>query len=273
MAQLPKKTLAQQIDSVTYRSLPRPHLGASIIAHPCARYLVYSFNWAYETEVSGKLNRIFRMGDDIENRIIEALESVGIEISGSQDQVGDESGHAGGSIDGIASAVPGYEEDIFLFEAKSMNHSNFQDMQRKGVQESKPQHYGQMQMYMGRIGLQFGLYVAMNKNTSELYIEMLPYDEDKFNELVDREADILRARNINEFPRISTMASWYQCKFCDAKDVCHHNAKPHQNCRTCKESYPVDGGKWWCGDKGVFLSVKEQEKGCSEYKLDTEMWE
>ena len=271
MATLPKQTLTQRMDLVVHKSLPRPHLGASIIGHPCVRYLVYTFNWAYENEINGKSYRIFRMGDDIEKRIIEALESIGIKITNTQTTVSN--GHTGGSIDGIATNVPDYPDDRFLFEAKSMNHTNFIDVQKKGVQESKPQHYAQMQKYMGELSMDFGLYAVLNKNTAEIYTEMVPYDDSIYRSLLERELDILNAQNINEFPRISNLPSWYQCKFCDAKNVCHYRSVPHKNCRTCLNVSMGEHGKWECTLRGEILTVSQQQVGCSEYTLNEGMWE
>ena len=272
MAKLPKLSLVELIDSIIHEDYPRPHLGGSQIGSPCQRSLVYMFNWAYKIGIPAKSYRIFRMGDDIEQRIIEALESVGIEVFDTQVRMTDKTGHAGGSIDGKLRNVPGYEDDTFLFEAKSMNQNNFMDTKNKGVQEGKPQYYSQMQMYMGRLGLSIGLFVAMNKNTSELYTEMIPFDANHFDDLVCREQNIILAQNINEFPKINNNPSWYQCKFCDAKYVCHHEAKVEMNCRTCEHSEIHNEGRWWCPQNAVFLDCEEQKTGCSKYKLDEDMW-
>ena len=75
MAKLERLNSLAQINIKTIESYPRPHLGASVIGHACTRYLVYSFNWAYKNKISGKLNRIFSLGDKVEDIIIDALRS------------------------------------------------------------------------------------------------------------------------------------------------------------------------------------------------------
>jgi hypothetical protein len=230
---------------------------------------VYSYYWTSKTKVSGKLNRIFRAGDDIEVRIVEALKSIGIETRDSQTTITDDTGHAGGSIDGIVSGVPDFGD--MLFEGKSMNHNNFLEMSRKHVQASKPTHYVQMQMYMGRLNLPFALYVAMNKNTSDLYIEVVPFDEACFNNHVDLETHILECNHIEEFPMISSNPSWFTCKFCDFSHICHQGESVARNCRTCNSSYMEPGGLWICQESNVILSVKGQEEVCGAYEL-SEMW-
>lgn len=269
MAEIPKQTLVQRIDAVTIESYPRPHLGASMIGSACKRSLVYMYYWSSKVRVSGKLNRIFRTGDDVELRLVEALASVGVTVTRSQDRVVDETGHAGGSIDGVAIGVDGFDE--LLFEGKSMNHTNFLELVRKQVQAAKPTHYVQMQMYMARLGIPFALYMALDKNTSEIYTEIVPFDEPCFLNHKDLELHILQCDHIEEFPRISSNPSWFACKFCDFKHICHDGDLIAENCRTCDSSSMVEGGTWHCAIKNKELSVEDQAAGCSEYVL-SEMW-
>lgn len=266
MAKIPNMSVVERIDAVTLENYPRPHLGASQLGHACSRYLVYSFYWAYKKQIPGKLNRIFRLGDKIEDLIIDALESIGIKHYGGQDRILFGHDHGGGSVDGILSNVPDFEGEELLFEAKSMNHNNYLEVKRKGVQESKPVYYSQMQMYMGEMDLRFGLFAAMDKNTSDLYVEFVPYDEDHHMELKMKADDILSATHINEFPKIGSNPSWFQCKFCDAKDVCHGGGVIEKNCRTCQHSLMLPEGMWECLYQPCELNDEEQARGCSHHQ-------
>ena len=271
MAKLPIQSSLDQINNIVIENYPRPHLGASQIGSPCKRYLVYSFYWTFKKKIPGKLNQIFSMGDGIEDIIVDSLKSVGIKHYGSQQRVIDDTGHGGGSIDGIVSNVPGFEtEEELLFEAKSMNHTNFLDVKRKGVEESKPVYYAQMQMYMGRLDLKFGMFVSMDKNTSELYMEFIPFDEDSFDDLECIEYSVITATNIGEFPRISNNPTWFQCKFCDAKDICQSSGSIESNCRTCNNVQKQVDGEWYCVKRGN-ISSEEQETPCDEYCI-SDMW-
>jgi len=268
MATLPTRTLPQRIDAVNIESYPRPHLGASVIGEPCRRKNAYAFHWAHKNKVDGRLERIFRLGDACEELIINALATIDIKVTDGQLRITDETGHFGGSIDGIAHNVPGFDDPL-LFEAKSMNHSNFLEIARKGVQAAKITHYVQMQMYMGYLKMPFALYVVINKNDSKLYTEILPFDEDCYKEHDDIADQIIRMNHINEFPRISTNPSWFSCKFCHAKDLCHHGMKPERNCRTCQHSRKADEGQWACVVEGEpkALSLEAQEAGCVAFEL------
>lgn len=269
MAKIPKKTLPQLIDSVEIVSYPRGHLGASILGDPCKRKTAYTFYWTHQSRVNGRLERIFRLGDAIEDQIIAALKTVGIHVKGSQTRIEDSTGHAGGSCDGIIPDHPEFDENI-LFEAKSANHNNYMDIKRKGVKDAKPNHYIQMQMYMGRLGLRFALYGLYNKNTSELHFEQVCFDEDAYKDALNTEHDILHMGHINDFPRVSTNPSWYHCKVCDAKNICHGGENPARNCRTCERSEMHVEGKWWCTFHEKQLNRKEQIEGCQHYELGAE---
>ena len=281
MAKLPNKTTIDKINNLVTESYPRPHLGASVLGHSCMRYLVYSFYWAYKNKVSGKLNRIFRMGDDIEQLIVNDLRAAGIEVdtgrkpdTGSgvlQIRVTDITGHAGGSLDGEVRKVPEYPNETLLFEGKSANHNNFMDTIRKGVKASKPMHYTQTQMYMGRRGLSNAMYVMMDKNTSDLYVEFIPFDKDHFESMEEREIEVFSAEHINEFPRIASNPTWYTCKFCPASDVCHKGEMVERNCRTCDKSEMREEGKWVCLESQVELLVEAQEAGCGVWEVG-EKW-
>lgn len=263
MAKLPTQNLKAKLDQLMYESDQRPYLGGSIVGHPCSRYVNYTFHWAYVERHESKLWRIFRIGDAIEEIMVAQLAKAGYEVTGSQVAVSGYKGHAAGHIDGIVIL----DGEPHLFEAKSMNHTNFLEVQRKTVQVAKPVYYGQCQMYMGKMKLTKCLFLAMDKNTSDIYIEILDFDEDEYYRLLRREEDIIDGLPLSFFPKISNNSSWYACKFCAAKDVCHHGEMLHKTCRTCENSVRMDGGKWWCNWHAEELPVDKQRVGCDKYQL------
>jgi hypothetical protein len=250
MVKIKPPSLAARIDAIDITQERRPHLGGSQIGHKCSRYLWYSFHWAYKNDIGTKLNRIFRLGDAIEDLIVADLDRIGLTVTDSQKRVVGYKGHAGGSIDGVV--------DGKLFEAKSMNVTSYNKLKKGGsVEECFPVYYAQVQYYMGYLGLKEALFVSMNKNTQELYIEEIPYDLHFFKMLQVQEKQIIDTADVDEFTRIGYNASWHECRFCSATDICHSGGEMERNCRTCKLSKPVDNGAWVC----------DQEFGtmCSEY--------
>lgn len=224
---------------------PRPHLGASIIGHECERYLWYSFRWAYSKAFGGRIHRLFEFGRQSEDRFSEELLAAGVRVvqtdaNGKQFNVSANFGHFGGSCDGCAEI----DGEWHVVEYKTHGDKSFKELESKGVTESKPQHFVQMQVYMGFIGLKKSLYYAENKNTSEIHVEIVEFDQRVFDWALDRAKRIIFG---NEPAAKIGGPDWYQCKWCDAYQLCHQQQAPKKNCRTCINSTPDHGGKWLCG--------------------------
>ena len=67
-----------------------------------------------------------------------------------------------GSIDGIIEkGVPEAPTKRHILECKTHSLKSFKDLCDKGVQESKPQHWCQMQLYMHGTGIDRALYFAV----------------------------------------------------------------------------------------------------------------
>jgi hypothetical protein len=264
MAKLPVKTIKDKLEALKYESEQRPYLGGSMIGHGCSRYVAYSFRWAYTDNIESKLWRIFRLGDAVEEILVGQLNKAGLEVYGQQVSVSGYKCHAAGHIDGLIQI----DDVAHLFEGKSMNHTNYLDVQRKGVQVSKPIYYGQCQVYMGKLELKKALFLALDKNTSDVYIEILDFDQDEYDRLIRREEDVIDGLPISFFPKISNNPSWYSCKYCSARQVCHHGEMPAMNCRTCENSQIRDEGRWHCGWHNEEITTEHQREGCVDYQVD-----
>jgi hypothetical protein len=246
----------------------RSHLGASLMGHECDRALWYGFRWHHKPKFSGKTLRLFNRGHSEEGRFIALLLSAGIGVYQSdtndrQYRISYFGGHFGGSADGIAEDIPDVPiGEKCLLEFKTHSDKSFCKL-TLGIEKSHPMHYVQMQLYMGGMGLKYGLYLAVNKNTDELYGEVVEYNALVDNRFIDRAESIIFAakppNKINENP------SWYLCKICDFKNVCHKQAIPEMNCRTCHYSHPFSSGEWHCRFHEKILDKTAQLKGCNNH--------
>ena len=247
------------IDGDDIVSLPRPYMGYSTSGEPCARKLWYDLHWVYKRRIGARLQRIFNVGHNTEDQMIEHLASNSIKVWGEQDEVVGHGSHILGHIDGLCNGIPNNEEEVHLLELKTMNDRAFKDVIKNGVKKSKPGYYAQMTSYMGKLGLKNGLFMSYNKNDSSYYYELIEFDSEHFKYLEARLFDIL----VSEFPldKIGPK-TWFECKWCDAKDVCHNGAKPEVNCRTCQQCTIEDKGKWSCGTDDKDLDLDAQIKGC-----------
>jgi hypothetical protein len=250
----------------------RPHLGASLIGHSCERFLWLTFRWVDKKKFSGRMLRLFETGQLAEARLTANLRRIGVDVhdvtpDGKQWRVSDLGGHFSGSMDGAAVGIPEAPKTWHVLEFKTANDKSFTDLVKNKVQKAKPQHYAQMQTYMGYTGMERALYLAVNKNTDELYSERIEFDPVEFAKLKARAERVITA---NEPPlKISKDPSWYVCKMCDFHEHCHGEAAPAVNCRTCAHSTPILDGdaRWTCEAHGdeAWDHIKMSE-GCKSHR-------
>lgn len=290
--------IVSAIDEAVVRAMaqpPRPHLGASQIGKTCDRALWYGFRWCKtDNSFGGRMLRLFERGQREEERFVKWLELAGVRVyaknpeTGKQYEFSDPScgGHFGGSLDGICVDVPGVPYVWHVVEFKTHSDKSFQKLLKAGVAEAKPEHNAQMQVYMHWKRLANALYMAVNKNDDELYIERVVYDAKFAERLVERAKRIIFSQDPPD--GISTDPSWWECKFCDFHEICHGRVEesgergparlPAVNCRTCIHAVPgerpdADGkARWHCfnwvdgSGQPTDIPVEGQRAGCEEHR-------
>lgn len=245
---------------------PRKYLGASVIGKECDRLLWYAFRQAFTPDFSGRMFRLFARGKREEQYFVEMLELIGCKVEHAlDDQLWVNIGpFIGGHPDGIIeSGLPGAEKTRHVCEFKTHNDRSFKELHSKGVQEAKPEHYTQMQMYCYALGINRWLYMAVNKNNDELYIERGALDEEFAQKVIERgESIILSGRApvpINADP------AFWQCKMCDCNEICHAMKpidKDHISCRTCAYGSPEADAEWHCALYGEIIPDPSKEYPC-----------
>jgi hypothetical protein len=245
----------------------RAHLGASILGRECRRALWYAFRWSDEQPTGGRIYRMFRRGLLEEEQFVADLRAAGLTVhdrdeTGQQFRFLDVGGHVGGSMDGCAVGLKEAPKTWHVLEFKTHSNKSFSDLQRNGVQKSKPEHYAQMQLYMHWSGMDRAYYLSVNKDNDDLYGERVHYDKDAAEKLIARANAIVTASEPLE--RISEKADYYLCRFCSARTVCHEKRIPAPSCRTCvhatPELLPLPEGqtlKWADHDNGRHLGLYE----------------
>lgn len=257
-----------------YRGSEKPfrkHLGASIIGGECGRAVYYSFRWFTLKLFPARLMRLFNRGHLEEGRFIAMLLMIGCQVyqqdvEGKQYTISDAYGHFGGSGDGVVIGLPDVPEGApALMECKTHGDKSFQDLLAKGMRTAKHEHYVQMQVYMRKMGLFYGLYFAVNKNTDEIYMEIVEVDVQTAEQYLDRGTKIVFLRTPPK--RISETSSFWKCKFCDHRPVCHLGAIPYKSCRTCIHSVPLtDNSKdWGCELHSRRLNEDAQYAACPDW--------
>jgi CRISPR/Cas system-associated exonuclease Cas4 (RecB family) len=247
----------------------RAHLGASVLGHDCSRNLWYLFRNALLPTFSGKLLRVFLRGKNEEAVVFDELRAIGVELhtemDGKQIDCRDESGHIGGSVDGIGKGFPEAPNTWAVLEIKTHAAKSFNDMVKHKVQASKPQHFAQMQVYMGLLGIDRALYFAVNKDNDDLYTEWVHFDPAAFDGLIKRGRSII---DLTEPPqRLSEDANHWQCRYCQHHALCHQKRVAETNCRTCVHSTPGERGTWHCARHDKVLSRDEEMSACEQHLL------
>ena len=246
----------------------RSHLGASLIGHHCDRYLWLTFRWAKTPEFEGRVLRLFDTGKREEGRVYAELRAVGVELHteeepGKQIECRDETGHFGGSVDGIGRGFSESPKTWAVLEIKTMNDKAFSQLRMKGVEAEKPMHYAQMQTYMGLLSLERAAYMAVNKNTDDIHTEWIHFNPGAFQKFMIRAGLVIMAGK-PPMKASQDPANW-QCKMCDMHSLCHAGETAETNCRTCCHASIGKAGSWFCELHKNDITLETQRTGCGDH--------
>ncbi|MBK8909264.1 MAG: hypothetical protein IPM60_15710 [Rhodospirillales bacterium] len=212
------------------REPPRDYLGGSRIGEPCSRKLVYEVTKTPKDEgkeFGGGLLRVFAAGHQFEDLSIRWLRAAGFDLR-TRNRMGQQYGFsvAGGRIRGHIDGVIVDGPDVgiswpALFEHKALNGKSWTDLVKRGCRVSKPVYWGQLQLYMAYMDLAVALFTAMNKDSQELYHEVVAFDPADAQALSDKAVQVLRAADAGILlPRIAGASDFYLCRMCDYARRC-----------------------------------------------------
>jgi hypothetical protein len=212
--------------------------------------------------------RLFRRGDREEYVFVDMLRKLGatvydVDDNGKQFEFEDLGGHLSGHTDGVVELPDRYwrgadNRGATLLEFKTYNTARFKKLCTKKLCISDPKYYAQVQLYMGYGELEYCLFMAVCKETDELYLECVKFLKVDFLSYVKKAQYIIEA--VDPPARISTLPSWWECKFCKHKCVCHSHHDSKVSCRSCYFARPIEGKKWMC------IKGNDYGKVCDFYK-------
>ena len=273
MTSIPKPTdhIVSKIDELWQKKPdePREYFGVSGIGHHCERYMWLNWRWAVREQFSGRMLRLFDRGHREEQSVVNNLRAIGIDVqsTGTNQSSVHLGWHVKGHIDGLAPyGIPGVSKKPHIIEIKTHNKKSFDDLEKTGVEKSKPMHYAQMQVYMYGAKVERALYVAVCKDDDRMYTERIKLDREYAEKMINRAKRIVQSDEIP--PPISTDPSWYQCKFCSAHAMCHEQTPTqHVNCRTCAHA-TVRETDWRCERHDADdIPAHFQRQGCEAHVL------
>ena len=236
---LPSKKIIEQISDAVDKSIvdynnkkpKRTYLGGSSLGESCSRKIQYRY-MGYESDegrdFSANTLRIFQFGHEIEDSVAQWLKNANFDLR-TEDKKGEQfgfsiaDGEIKGHIDGVicgGSVDMGYP---CLWENKSANDKKFREFMMKGVARTNPVYAAQIALYQAYMNLTEHpcLFTVLNKNTSQIYYELVPFDKVLAQEISDKAVNILEATKANEIlPRVAFSRDFFDCKWCEFQDRC-----------------------------------------------------
>jgi hypothetical protein len=256
----------------------RTHLGCSLIGHDCKRYLWYSFRWAHREQFDGRMQRLFNRGHREEDRFVEYLRGIGAQVWTHDDAQPPKAngelpqyrvtwcgGHAGGSLDGVVVLPEKYGIPYpLLAEFKTKGDGRkWQKLVEDGMPYAEPKHWAQTCSYATEYDLNGILYMSVNKNTEDLFVQILKTDRAHGAHMKAKAGMIVDSRKAP--PRISDNPTFSACVYCPMKKICHEGAPLEKNCRSCKNAVPIANAKWLCELYGQAIPDDVIATGCPQW--------
>jgi hypothetical protein len=255
----------------TYDGGHRKHLGASLIGHDCERYLYNVFRWVKHEQFSGRMLRLFNRGHREEERFVEWLRGVGFQVwdtdaQGDQFRVKACQGHFGGSLDGGSQPPERYRiNEPMLLEFKTMGTgAGFEALRKKGVAVCKPKHFAQMSTYGKFYGFRYALYMCINKNDDDIYIEIVELNWALGDDLIRKAERVILSSTAPQ--RLAENEAFIECKYCPFVGNCYRGEAPEKNCRSCSFAQPAENGEWYCNNHGAVIPSEFIKQGCEAYR-------
>ena len=246
-------------------------LGASKAGFPCSRNLWYTVNGCEGKKKDTQTQRIFDVGTYLEPLIVEWLREDGWEVEynpGSQDaELKIEIPVVGGKLAGHPDCIISKGEiQNALVDIKTMNDHAFTHWKREGTQKTKAQYVTQLHIYamglkaMGRQIESLGI-VGVNKNNSEMYIDLFPFDEIYGNNLLEKARSIFV---MTEPPELNCPTEDWACKYCEFSDHCELYKKV-EAAKLSDDPLPVTE------DEAVINAMKDLKKARDQLKEAKEL--
>jgi hypothetical protein len=260
--------------SMTFDDGPRRHLGASLIGDPCDRFLWLNFHWMFKAEFEPRMLRLFQRGHREEDWLWAMLRACGWTIldvdpaTGKQWRVSAVEGHFGGSLDAVGFPPAHYGiQEWMLIECKTNksgeNGKKWLELEKQGMVENKPKHWAQSCVYGALKGIRWAVYFNVNKDDDRLHVEPLELQPAVAAQAIKRAEFVILAQTSPA--KLHPNTSFYECRYCDARKVCHEGAPTLRNCRSCHYSAPAANKQWYCNGYQQMLTDDIIATGCANW--------
>jgi hypothetical protein len=210
-------------------------LGGSYVGDECERAVQWSYELVPPDEGKGfpaNVLRIFARGHNTEDMVAGWLRDAGLDLKtegadGKQFGFSSAGGRFKGHADGVVVGWRGEGDSPVAFPAlwenKALNAKTWARVKSQGVKKVKPVYYGQVALYQYHLELTDhpAIFTAVNADTMEIYVELIPFDPGECQRLIDRAARIIRASEAGDLlPRVADDPDAFACKWCRFAQRC-----------------------------------------------------
>jgi hypothetical protein len=209
----------------------RTYLGGSSLGESCSRKIQYRYLGTESDEgrdFTANTLRIFQFGHEIEDSVADWLKNANFDLR-TEDKNSEQfgfsiaDGEIKGHIDGVICGGPVNMGYPCLWENKSANDKKFREFMMKGVARTNQVYAAQIALYQAYMNLTEHpcLFTVLNKNTSQIYYELVPFNKSLAQEMSDKAVNILDATKAKEtLPRVAYSRDFFDCKWCEFQDRC-----------------------------------------------------
>ena len=198
----PRPPIAEAVSAVIDAALsarnraerPRTYVSSSGLGRDCLRQIQYDFLAVPKDEgqeFAPRTLRIFEAGHRAEDIVAGWFRIDGCLVSGP-----------------VAMDYPA------LWENKALGAASWKDVVKRGVSLARPVYAAQIALYQAYMELPApALFTALNRDTMELYAELVPFDAHLAQEMSDRAVAVVRASEAGEWlPRAAAEPTAVLCR-------------------------------------------------------------
>jgi len=210
---------------------PRRYLGASSIGHSCERFVWYGIQGAPCEPMSAQGVYAVTDGHRTEDLIAERLRLVpGVTletVDANGNQYGFEDGLFKGHCDGFIIGLLQAPKTPHIWEHKACNEkkfAKFESIRSKAGEKATLQqwdftYYVQAQVYMHYFGMTRHYLTVSTPGGRQITSARTNYDKGFAEAQVAKAMRLLQAKEPP--PRVSENPTWFECKWCKYKGICH----------------------------------------------------
>jgi len=206
------------MDKINIHYSPRSHLGLSEIGHKCDRYIYNVHNNVPCMRPDERLLRIFKLGNAIEDLIIEDLRTA-YDVFDCQKEIFIE--HNGSLIKGHIDGIIYINNIPHLLEIKSASKSRFNQLKKCGYEEWSETYKAQIHTYCTICELSKIFVIVYNKDNSDIYEEFIDLNISYAIDVMKRAISIIGVRQRPKM--LCPNAGFYRAKMCKFQEECFKN--------------------------------------------------